>query len=139
MTVAKLMREDVVTTGKDRPVNEVATLMREEGVGSVIVEEEGRPLGVVTDRDIAVRIAADRLDSGQMTAEGVMTGDLATVAPETGIFEVCSRMHEEGIRRMPVVDAGQLVGIITLDDLSILLTRELGNLAGVIESESPPY
>lgn len=139
MTVADLMREDVVTASRETPINEVATAMREETVGSVVIVEDDVPVGLVTDRDVAVRIAADRLDAGEMPAENVMTEDPVTVDVDTGVFELCATMGEEGVRRMPVVDDGYLAGIVTLDDLSVLLTDELGNLAGVIEAESPPY
>ncbi|MFW5900815.1 MAG: CBS domain-containing protein [Halodesulfurarchaeum sp.] len=74
-----------------------------------------------------------------MPVENMMTEDPVTVAVDTGVFELCNRMCEEGVRRMPVVDDGELAGIITLDDLTVLLTGELGNLAGVIEAESPTY
>ncbi|MFB6102338.1 MAG: CBS domain-containing protein [Haloplanus sp.] len=139
MTVADLMREEVVTTDPDAPVDEVATAMRDENVGSVVVVSDETPVGLVTDRDVTVRIAADRLDAGEMTARDVMTEDPVTVDLDTGVFDLCNRLCDEGVRRMPVVDDGTLAGIVTLDDLTILLTAELGNLAGVIESESPPY
>ena len=139
MTVADLMREDVVTASRETPINEVATAMRDETVGSVVVVDDDVPVGLVTDRDVAVRIAADRLDAGEMPAENMMTEDPVTVDVDTGVFELCATMGEEGVRRMPVVDDGHLAGIVTLDDLSVLLTDELGNLAGVIEAESPPY
>jgi CBS domain-containing protein len=139
MTVSDLMREDVVTASRDTPMNEVATAMRDEKVGSVVVTEEDRPVGLVTDRDVTVRIAADGLDSAEMTAEGVMTEDPVTVGVDTGVFELCEVMAEETVRRVPVVDGDALAGIVTFDDLAVLLTEELGNLTGVIEAESPPY
>ncbi len=139
MTVADLMRTEVVTASRESSVTEVATAMRDENVGSVVVVEDGAPIGLVTDRDVAVRIAADQLDPGEMTAEGVMTGDLVTVESDIGMFDLCATMGEEGVRRMPVVEDGRLVGIVTLDDLTRLLTDELGNLAEVIETESPSY
>ena len=139
MTIADIMREDVVTASPDTPVNEVATTMRDETVGSVVVVEDGAPVGLVTDRDIAVRIAADALDSTEMTARQMMTEDPVTVDVDTGILELCNAMHDEGVRRMPVVDGDDLTGIVTLDDLTVLLSGELQELAGVIRSESPPY
>jgi CBS domain-containing protein len=139
MTVADLMRKEVVTTSPETPVNEVATAMRDENVGSAVVVEDNIPAGLVTDRDIAVRVAADQLDPAAMPAENIMTEDLVTVDVDTGVFELCSRMCGEGIRRIPVVDDGELAGIITPDDLTVLLTGALRNLAGVIEAESPPY
>lgn len=139
MTVADLMRTEVVTASRESSVSEVATAMRNENVGSIVIVEDDAPIGVVTDRDVAVRIAADQLDPEEMTAEGMMTEDPVTVESDTGMFDLCATMSEEGVRRMPVVEDGRLVGIVTLDDLTRLLTDELGNLAGVIETESPSY
>jgi CBS domain-containing protein len=139
MTLADLMREAVVTTAPDTPVSEVAQTMRDENVGSVVVVDGEEPLGLVTDRDIAVRVAADRLDPGQLDAEAVMTADPVTIDLEAGIFELSEKLPDADIRRMPVVDDGELVGIVTMDDLHVLLVGELDNLTDVIRSESPPY
>ncbi len=139
MTLADLMREEVVTVSPDVPVNEVATQLREEDVGSAVVVEDGKPIGIVTDRDISVRIAADNLNPTQMTAGDVMTADPTTMDVDTGVLELSNAMCDAGVRRMPVVDGGELAGIITLDDLTVLLASELNNLAGVVQAESPPY
>jgi len=69
----------------------------------------------------------------------VMTTDVATVGPDEGVMDVVRLMCEESVRRVPLVDDGRLVGIVALDDLLVLLAGELSNLAGVVESESPPY
>ena len=139
MTVADLMREAVVTAAPETPVNEVASDLRDEVVGSVVVVEDGTPVGLVTDRDVAVRVAADRLDAGDLTAADVMTEDPATVDVSAGILELSEAMNHASVRRMPVVDEGQLVGIATMDDLNVLLVGELSNLSSVIQGESPPY
>jgi len=128
-----------VTAAPDTPVSDVAKTMRDENVGSVVVVDGEAPVGLVTDRDVAVRIAADRLDAGEMDAEAVMTEDPVTVDVETGIFELSERMCEADVRRMPVLEDGALVGIVTMDDLHVLLVGELDNLTDVIRSESPPY
>jgi len=128
-----------VTAAPDTPVSDVAKTMRDENVGSVVVVDGEEPVGLVTDRDVAVRIAADRLDAGEMDAEAVMTEDPVTVDVETGIFELSERMCEADVRRMPVLEDGALVGIVTMDDLHVLLVGELDNLTDVIRSESPPY
>jgi CBS domain-containing protein len=141
MTVTDLMREDVVTAAGDATAADLARQMRDEGVGSVVVvDDEARPAGVVTDRDLAVEVVADGGDPTALTADQVMTGPPETVGTDTGVMELCDRLNEASVRRMPVVDDdGTLAGIVTLDDLTVLLTDELGALAGVVEAESPPY
>ena len=139
MTVADLMRTDVVTVTPGTPVSEAATTLRTENVGCVVVVEDGRPTGVLTDRDIAVRIVADNLDATQMTAGDTMTEEPATVAADVGVMELCRTMSDAGVRRMPVVDDDRLAGIITLDDVHRLLVRELDSLGEVVEQESPAY
>lgn len=137
MTVSDLMREEVVTVTPDRPVPEVATEMHQQRVGSVVVVDGTRPVGIVTDRDVAVRVVAEGRDAGALTAADVMTEDPETVDVETGIFELANAMYDASVRRIPVVEDGDLAGIVALDDLTVLLTGELQNLAGVIEAESP--
>lgn len=139
MTVADLMRTDVVTVTRDTPIVAVATQLRNENVGSGIVVDDDRPVGIITDRDIAVRIVADNLDPSEMTAGDTMTENPATVDRDVGVMDLCRELSDAGIRRMPVVDGDALVGIITLDDLTRLFVRELNELSDVVESESPPY
>jgi CBS domain-containing protein len=139
MTVRDLMREDVVTATPGTAVTEVAERARAENVGSVVVVDGDEPVGIVTDRDIALRVVADGADPTSTTASDVMTADPTTVDIEAGVMELSREMCGAGVRRMPVVDGGELVGIVTLDDLDRLLVGELGNLAGVVAGESPPY
>lgn len=142
MTVADLMRDDVVTARPDESAGDLARRMRDEGVGSVVVVDgAGRPIGLVTDRDLAVGPFAAGACPDERTAEAVMTPDPATVAAATGLMALSNHMSEAGVRRMPVVDEdeGALVGIVTMDDLHVLLAVEGRNLAAVIEAESPPY
>lgn len=133
------MREDVVAAGPAAPVAEVAGLMREENVGSVVVVEGNAPVGIVTDRDLTVDVLAAGTDPATVTAEDVMTADPETIDVDAGVFDLVTAMCDASVRRMPVVDGDELAGIIALDDLIVLLARELDNLAGVIAAESPPY
>ncbi|ADQ68601.1 CBS domain-containing protein [Halogeometricum borinquense] len=140
MTVSDLMRKNVVTATPDTAASELAQQMRDENVGSVVVEADNRPAGIVTDRDLAVGPFAESADPETVTAEDVMTSDLTTVTTDTGVMELCDELCEASVRRMPVVDGdGTLAGIVTLDDLHVLFAREQQNLTDVIEAESPPY
>lgn len=139
MTVPDLMRESVVTAGPDTATDELARRMRDENVGSVVVAE-GEPVGIVTDRDLAVGPFAAGDDPGTGVAEGAMTPDPATVPVDAGVMDLCDALCDASVRRMPVVDdEGTLAGIVTLDDLHVLLADEGGRLAEVVEAESPPY
>jgi CBS domain-containing protein len=139
MTLEDLIRTDAVTASPDTGVETLATKMHEENVGSVLIVEDDWPIGLVTDRDLAVRVLARGKTPAGMTARDVMTGEPTTVPVETGLFELTERMEAAGVRRMPVVDGDDLVGIITLDDVTRLLVRELSNLEAVVAAESPPY
>ena len=139
MTVSDLARTDVVTADPDATISELAFAMANERVGSVVVTEGEAPVGIVTDRDIALDVLGTGADPGEWTARDVMTSDLATASPDDGVMEVVHLMSEASVRRLPLVEDGRLVGIVTLDDLLVLLAGEISNLARVVEAESPPY
>jgi CBS domain-containing protein len=111
--------------------------MDEKGVGSVVITEENRVVGIVTDRDIALTLAREA-DPTTLTAADVMTPEPLTMPPDAGILELTERMDVESVRRVPIVDDnGIIVGIVTLDDLVRLLSVELDHLAAIIAAESP--
>ena len=140
MTVREIARTSVVTVGPGQTAGNVATLLREEDVGSAVVVEEDRPVGIVTDRDLAMKVLEPRADPRETTAADVMSADPTTAGIDDGIFEVTRAMLAAEVRRLPLVDAeGSLAGIVTHDDLLVLLADELAGLAGVVEAESPPY
>lgn len=139
MSLATLARTDVVTAQPETPATNLARTMRDETVGCVVITEGDDPVGLVTDRDLAVRLVANDHDPGTTTARDVMTDDPLTVDVGTGLFELTETMEEHAVRRVPVVENGSLAGIITLDDVHRLLVDELENLADVIEEESPEY
>ncbi|MCX2819605.1 MAG: CBS domain-containing protein [Methanobacteriota archaeon] len=147
-TVDEIARdaEDVVTSPSDETVRELAETMRDENVGSVVVIEDGEPVGIVTDRDITVRGVAKENDPDNTTAGDVMTGDLVVVNAHDEITELIETLDAAGVRRMPVVDGDEIAGIVTLDDIAVLLAVELDGIAeemtslsNVIRSGSPPY
>jgi CBS domain-containing protein len=140
MPIRDIVRTDIVTASTDQSAGNLATLMKEENVGSVVIEEEDRPVGIVTDRDLTLEVLESRADPREVTAGDVMTPDPATAGVDDGVFELIREMAAASARRMPVVaDDGTIAGIVTLDDLVVLLADELESLAAVVEAESPPY
>lgn len=139
MAVKDIAREDVVRVAPDDSIGDVARTLEDEGVGSAVVVDDGTPVGIVTDRDLAIRVLATDHDRSDATAETIMTSDLITVEGDRGVLELIREMSNGGIRRMPVVEDGALIGIVTLDDLIVLLSMELQGIATVVRSESPPF
>jgi CBS domain-containing protein len=139
MTVKSIAREEVVTIAAGASVEEVVETMRKKNVGSVVVMDGDAPVGIVTDRDVAINALGADIDPGTMAVEDVMSGDLVAVESEVGMLDLLSLMGEEGIRRVPVVEDDQLVGIVTLDDILVLLSMELQSIANIIRATSPPY
>jgi CBS domain-containing protein len=117
MQIREVMTESVVTATIQTPVGEVAALMRERNVGSVVlVDDRGAPVGFVTDRDLAVSVLADG-HAGDALAGGHASSPVVTGEPGMGIEEATDLMARHGIRRLPVLDGGRLTGIVTLDDI----------------------
>lgn len=140
MPIEDLARTEVVTVTPDASVPEIASRLENEGVGSVVVADRGQPVGIVTDRDLAVRIVADERDAAGLTAEDVMSGDLCTARTDDGFAEAARMMSENAVRRLPICDDdGELVGIITADDMTELLADEQQQLAEVIRAQRPSY
>ncbi|WP_327054136.1 CBS domain-containing protein [Halomicrococcus gelatinilyticus] len=139
MPVENLARSDVITATTETSVTELATTMEQQNVGSIVITETGTPVGIVTDRDLVVRVLAGQADQDE-TAENVMSGDIHTIDSGSGFYQAAELMREHGVRRIPVCDADdELVGIITADDMTELLADEHQQLADVIRAQRPPY
>jgi len=120
-TAGDVMTSGIKTASPDTPLATVASLMRDENVGIVpIVDDEGgRLLGVITDRDIVVRVDAEAAPIELVRAGDVMTTTVITVRPRDDLHEVIDRMGQEGLHRMLVTDeSNRLVGIISVSDLA---------------------
>lgn len=139
MPIDDLARSDVVTADPGTTVTDLARTMADEDVGSVVITDGDEATGIVTDRDLAMRVLGEALDPADLTAQDVMSDDLATVEVGVGFYEAAERMADRGIRRLPVVEGGSLVGIITADDLTELLADEEQHLAEVIRAQRPEY
>jgi len=139
MTVESIAREEVVTIETGESVQKAVETMREENVGSVVVVKGESPVGIVTDRDVVMNAFAPDIDPGAVTVNEVMSSDLVAVESDVGMLDLLSQIGEEGIRRVPVVEDNALVGIVTLDDILVLLSMELQSISNIIRATSPPY
>jgi CBS domain-containing protein len=136
MSLERLIQRPVKTLPPDAPCAEAARVMRDENVGCVVVTEDGRPLGVVTDRDLVVRVIADDRDADKLLLRDVMTGEPIFVTGSGGVGQVLAAMRDLAIRRVPIVDEhGRLSGIVAMDDVLLLLAEQLGDVAEAIRAE----
>ncbi|MDY6818374.1 MAG: CBS domain-containing protein [Halobacteriales archaeon] len=139
MSIEAIARQDVIAVPPTTSVDELVRTMREERIGSVVIEDEEGPVGIVTDRDLVMQALGSNIDIEGMTAQDLMSGDLVTVEMDSGVYELVRTMADESVRRVPVVENGELAGIVTMDDVLVLLSMELQNLATVIRAESPAW
>jgi len=133
MLVDAIMNTEVVTCTRDHTALRAARIMREQRVGSVVVvDEEQRPIGVLTDRDITVTLVAEGL-SPETPVDEVMSHPVYAVPRDTLIFDLLRQMSRRKIHRVPVIDAERrLVGVVSVDDALMLLTTEMVNVADVM-------
>ena len=140
MPIQDLAREDVVSASQEASVFELAQMMREQKVGSVVITNDDHPVGIATDRDLTTRVLAEEAQTEEKTAEDVMTPDICAVDAETGFYEAAQVMSDNSVRRLPVCnDNDELIGIITADDLTELLAEEHECLASIIQAQRPTY
>ncbi|MEX5632769.1 CBS domain-containing protein [Parafrankia sp. FMc2] len=136
-TVAEIMTRDPVTIEADQPVIEAARRMRGADAGNVIVLDQGRVDGILTDRDIALRVVAEGLDPAGTPARDVYSRDLTTVAPDTSIDQAVQLIRANAVRRLPVVEKGQLVGVLSIGDLAIERDEDsaLGQISAAVGND----
>ena len=112
------MSSPVVTSFKETMVEQVATLMDSNAIGSiVIIDEGGKPVGIITERDIVVRVVAKGLSPAKTRAGAMMSAPLITVTPDTDINEAAKVMRQHRIRRLIVMDRGEMVGLVGSNDI----------------------
>jgi signal-transduction protein with cAMP-binding, CBS, and nucleotidyltransferase domain len=108
----------VVTTDGDAPSNKVARLMDENKVGAVVVtSKEGKPLGIITEKDLVIRVLSKNLAPDAVKAKDIMTSPLVTIEPDMTISEAARKMSSMNIRRLGVVYKGNLAGLLSSKDV----------------------
>lgn len=141
-SIGLICQRDVATIGESDDLTAAAKRMREEHVGYLIVAEPDaldkahKPVGVLTDRDIVVAVVARGVDPGTLKVGDVMTRKPVVITEDDSIEDSVREMRRIGVRRMPVIGrSGNLVGVVSIDDILETLADELGNIAGTIRNE----
>lgn len=117
-TLKDIMTANPVTCTSDATIQDVARLMDERDIGDVIIMDGEAISGIVTDRDIVIRGLAKGMDTSTRVVE-VCTGDVITLSPQDDVTKAAEVMAKQAIRRLPVVESGKPVGIVTLGDLAM--------------------
>jgi CBS domain-containing protein len=139
MSIGKVCIREVDTAGPNETAVDAARRMRERKVGTlVVVDDQRRPMGLVTDRDIAMRVVAAGRDASRTPVTEIMTAMPTGILETMSIESALENMRSGRLRRLPVINgAGALVGIVTLDDILALISEEFSLIGGVIARESP--
>ena len=140
MSLERFCRKEVATVHGGDTIVHAAGTMRDKHVGAVVVVDSGlRPVGVLTDRDLACRVVAEGRDPSATKVETAMSRGVVTIRRTDTIDQVAFSMREHGIRRIPIVDAeGRLAGLVAFDDLVVLLSAELGQTVAALRENRGP-
>jgi CBS domain-containing protein len=133
--IADVMTRNVITCSDSDTVEQAAKAMRDNDVGDVVVTSNGHLAGILTDRDVVVRAIADGVDAAQTTIGEIITDDVITASPDESVGDVASRMADASVRRIPVVEGGEVVGIVSLGDLAE--EQDPNSVLGEISSAPP--
>jgi CBS domain-containing protein len=134
MEIGSLITRAVLTVEESDSFSDAAIWMMERGVGSAVVMKDGKPTGIITDRD-ALRVIARGGDMASMTVKDCVTRGLKTVTPSLNIMEAAKVMRDKGFRHLVVTDdAGELYGVFSMRDLVVGLLEERAGLAAAAQA-----
>ncbi len=140
MKIGEICNRSVITISKDASILEAAREMRKHHIGDVVVTERTdgaeMPVGIMTDRDIVIELLAEEVELGTVDVGDVMSTTLVTAPHDADLFETLRFMGIKGVRRIPVLDdEGRLYGILSVDDILSVLTKELSFIAEISERQ----
>ena len=137
MSVEEILQTDLVTVPPTATATTISETMASESVGTVVVVDDGSPLGIVTDRDLALAITGGTDVPGR-DARSFIEDDFETATSDVSVFEALEKMERAQIRRLPIVDDdGAIRGIVALDDVLVLLSEQFQSAAAIIRAQSP--
>ena len=139
MSLERFCRKSVVTIPPSQTVQDAAVQMRDHHVGAIIVVENNRAVGILTDRDIALRAVAEGRDPKTTPVGEVMSRSLTVLRSDEKIDDAITSIRTAGVRRVPIVDeGGKPIGMVTLDDVVVLMAGELSVAAGAVRDNRGP-
>jgi CBS domain-containing protein len=126
----------IVTTDESTSIMDAARLMRDKGIGDIVVTRgsgrETQPIGLITDRDIVVHAIACDQDLDKITAGDLRVRELVTVAPEADLTEITAAMNQYGVRRVLIATDSELLGLVSMDDVIQAVAELLNNLSSLL-------
>ncbi|MEO6988773.1 MAG: CBS domain-containing protein [Aquihabitans sp.] len=135
MSLQSYVRPRIVTLKSSTPVLDAARAIEENKIGAVMVHGKGGLVGILTDRDLAIRVLGQGLDPKTTTVGDVMTEGVVALTPADTQASAMHLMHKRNIRRIPLVEDGRLVGIVTLDDLLLDEAAPMDRLAMIVQAQ----
>lgn len=138
MSLQNYCRKPVVRAAPDTNITEACQLMEQNNIGCLIAEREGRLCGIVTDRDIALRVVGAKRDPDKTMVKDIMTPDPIRISVDKDLHHLTAMMHTYHVRRVPIVNGfDTTLGIVTLDDLIAQLGDEMSEIGKAISEEFP--
>ena len=134
LKVSHLDTEKVFTISPRATVYEVGKILQDKGFGALPVLDEGKMVGIITERDLAFKVLLDRVDPKKVFVAEYMTADPAYVSPFTNIMDCLNLMKDKKIRHVPVLEKGKLVGLVSMRDILYALLRNQELVAQQFES-----
>jgi CBS domain-containing protein len=117
-SIRDVMTQDPECVSSDTTVADAAKLMRDKAFGAVLVKDDDQVSGILTDRDIALRVFAEGTDPGSAKVGDVATKDIKTLSPDDSVEDAIKLVRDQNVRRVPVVDGTEAVGIVSIGDLA---------------------
>lgn len=138
MSLQQFCQRPVVTVSPRSNIVDACHVMAQDNIGCIVAQEDGKLCGMLTDRDIALKVAGQRKDSYQTKVGEVMTPDPVCISVNKNLHDLTTLMHAHHVRRVPIIDgADKVLGIVTLDDLIAMLGNEMFEI-GMTVSETYP-
>lgn len=135
MSLKAYVRPRLVILGPEASALEAARAIDSNNIGAVVVQDRGRLVGIVTDRDLAVQVVAHGLDAAVTPLSDIMTSPVASLSPTDTHTDAIALMQSRNVRRIPLIEGGRAVGIVTLDDLLLDEAAPLEQLSAIVESQ----